>query len=168
MDELGRIDLTQYTKENTSGPIVLLDNVRSAYNVGSIFRSADCFGISKIFLCGITCDIEHRDVQKTALGAEISVPSDRTSDIKILIASLKTLQYKIIGVEQTHNSIPLQDFRFEDEKIAFILGNEVEGVSEDALSLCDFVIEIPQNGAKHSLNISNAAAIVFYSFRTYK
>lgn len=163
MDELGRIRPDEYRQKHSIGPVVILDNVRSAYNVGSVFRTADAFGISHVYLCGITCQIDHREVRKTALGAEQSIPSTHTSDSISIVEKLKSNGYIILAVEQTHNSENLHEYPFKpDQQYALIFGNEVEGVSDELLLLADTHIEIPQTGSKHSLNLANAASIVLW------
>lgn len=169
MTELQRMDVASYQESYSENNVLILENVRSAYNVGSIFRSADCFGISKIYLCGITCKTDHRELQKTALGAELSVASEYTADIQSVIRLLKEAGYTIIALEQTHESLSLSTYEWSrDGKYAFIFGNEVEGVSEEVLSMSDIHIEIPQIGTKHSLNIANAASILLWEvFRRF-
>lgn len=169
MTELQRMDVASYQESYSENNVLILENVRSAYNVGSIFRSADCFGISKIYLCGITCKTDHRELQKTALGAELSVASEYNADIQSVIRLLKEAGYTIIALEQTHESLSLSTYEWSrDGKYAFIFGNEVEGVSEEVLSMSDIHIEIPQIGTKHSLNIANAASILLWEvFRRF-
>ncbi len=163
MPELNRLSTNEYKEKFASGNIVVLDNVRSAFNVGSIFRSADCFGISKLCLCGITCRIDNRELQKSALGAELSVESEYFEETMSALESLKKEGCVLIAIEQTKASLTLDSFPFEKDKIyAFVLGNEVDGVSEDVIAYCDHAIEIPQIGTKHSLNIANAASIVLW------
>jgi 23S rRNA (guanosine2251-2'-O)-methyltransferase len=155
MEELNRLS-TAAKKEAAPFPIVLLlDDVRSMHNVGSAFRTADAFNISAIHLCGYTPRPPHRDIHKTALGATETVPWVYQQDIILSIQELREQGYQVWAVEQTHNSTYLQHTRFDPEdKVAFIFGNEVNGVSNDALALCDGCIEIPQWGSKHSLNLS--------------
>ena len=145
-------------------PIVLvLDYIRSMHNVGSVFRTADSFGLERIVLCGFTPRPPHREIHKTALGATETVDWEYAADIKDVLGRLKDEGYKIIAAEQTHNSVSLQQMTIRNqEKIALVLGNEVGGVSDEALAFCDHVVEIPQFGAKHSLNISVAAGIVVW------
>lgn len=163
MDELGRLD-TQTAKHNEHFPVwVLLDDVRSMNNVGSVFRTADSFNIAGVYLCGFTPRPPHRDIHKTALGATESVHWAYQEDIVTAITELKEQGYMIVGVEQTHNSLWLQNVQTEVAgKVALIFGNEVTGVSDRALALCDKVIEIPQFGAKHSLNISVSMGVVVW------
>lgn len=165
MPELERITATDYAEKHTNGLVVVLDNVRSAFNVGSIFRTGDGFGVTKIYLCGITCQTDNRELQKTALGAEMSIPSEYSTETIEVINELKTQGYQIISLEQTKNSISLLDLKLDKSKnYALIVGNEVEGVSNEVINASDIVIEIPQVGSKHSLNVSNATAIVLWEY----
>lgn len=163
MDELGRLNREE-ALNNRHFPIwVLLDDVRSMNNVGSVFRTSDSFNIDGIYLCGFTPQPPHRDIHKTALGATETVTWKQEQDITIAIQDLKQQGYTIIAIEQTHNSTWLHDYPFEqNKKIAVIFGNEVIGVSDAALALCDAVIEIPQFGSKHSLNISVTTGIILW------
>lgn len=165
MPELERITATDYAEKHTNGLVVVLDNVRSAFNVGSIFRTGDGFGVTKIYLCGITCQTDNRELQKTALGAEMSIPSEYSTETIEVIKKLKTQGYQIISLEQTKNSISLLDLKLDKSKnYALVVGNEVEGVSNEAINASDIVIEIPQVGSKHSLNVSNATSIVLWEY----
>lgn len=165
MPELERIAADEYESKHTNGLVVVLDNVRSAFNVGSIFRTGDGFGVSKVFLCGITCQTDNRELQKTALGAEMSIPSEYVSETMMIIEKLKNEGYQILSLEQTKNSISLSEFQFDfKNKYALVVGNEVEGVSDEVIKASDVVIEIPQVGSKHSLNVSNATSIVFWEY----
>lgn len=163
MDELGRID-AEMNKSVEKFPIyIILDDVRSMNNVGSVFRTGDALGVAGIKLCGFTPQPPHRDIHKTALGATETVKWEYAATVVDAIKELKKLGYKIVAIEQTHNSTWLQDFQIvEQEKIAIIMGNEVVGVSDDALALCDAVIEVPQFGSKHSLNISVTTGVVLW------
>lgn len=143
---------------------VVLDNVRSALNVGSIFRSADSFGASEVVLCGITATPPSREVHKTALGAELSVPFTYHQSTVEAVNVLRAAGYTVVAVEQTANSVMLNDFRPSRQgKYAYVLGNEVDGVSAEVLALCDAVVEIPQLGIKKSLNVSVAGGIVMWN-----
>ena len=154
MPELERITATDYAEKHTNGLVVVLDNVRSAFNVGSIFRTGDGFGVTKIYLCGITCQTDNRELQKTALGAEMSIPSEYSTETIEVIKKLKTQGYQIISLEQTKNSISLLDLKLDKSKnYALVVGNEVEGVSNEAINASDIVIEITQVCSKHSLNV---------------
>jgi 23S rRNA (guanosine2251-2'-O)-methyltransferase len=163
MDELGRKTAEEVKQAEKHRFIVVLDNIRSMHNVGSVFRTADAFLAEAVFLCGYTPQPPHRDIQKTALGATESVDwiyYEKTTDA---VTQLKEKGYRIYGIEQTDNSISLEKIGSEtNEPIAVIFGNEVEGVDEEVLKMCDGVIEIPQFGMKHSLNISVAAGIVMW------
>jgi 23S rRNA (guanosine2251-2'-O)-methyltransferase len=161
LDELGRISVDEF-REGDKLPIsIVLDNVRSLHNVGSAFRTADAFRVEKIYLTGITGTPPHREIQKTALGATESVAWEYAESTASLIESLKSNHYKIVIVEQTDESTPLQKFELqENEKYCLVFGNEVNGVSEDVLSQADLAVEIPQIGTKHSLNISVCLGIV--------
>lgn len=163
MDELERRS-SEVHKAAAHFPVwLLLDDVRSMHNVGSVFRTADAFNVSGIFLCGFTPAPPHRDIHKTALGATESVSWQYEKDIENILQQLKNEDYKIYAVEQTHNSVDLQHFQPDpDAKSAFIFGNEVSGVSDKALAYCDASIEIPQWGSKHSLNISVSVGVVLW------
>lgn len=143
--------------------VVVLDNVRSGYNVGSVFRICDAFPVEKLFLCGITGFPPNKEVHKTALGAEDSVEWEYRKEVEELILSLKKDNYLICSVEQTTDSIYLPDFNFPtQQKVAFVFGHEVTGVQENIVALSDCCIEVPQYGTKHSLNISVTAGIVMW------
>ena len=163
MDELNRKSVDE-VKESEKNPVVaVLENVRSAYNVGSVFRTADAFLIESIFITGYTAVPPHKEIKKTALGAEDSVDWKYFKTTKEAIKHLKENEYKVYAVEQVTNSISLENLaELPVDKIAFIFGNEVSGVDNDAISLCDGCVEIPQFGMKHSLNISVAAGIVLW------
>mgnify|MGYP000903222119 CR=1 len=160
---LNRIGVEEFKQKKKNPIIIVLDNVRSMNNVGSVFRTSDAFLIEKIFLCGITPKPPHRDIQKTALGATETVDWEHKSSTLETIEELKTQGYIIYSIEQTKNSIMLNDFSFpKGEKIAIVFGNEVDGVSQEVVNLSSGVIEIPQFGTKHSLNISVSAGIVIW------
>ncbi len=162
MDELNRKSVEDFKQADKKRVIVVLDNIRSMHNVGSVFRTSDAFLIEAICLCGYTPQPPHRDINKTALGATETVDwlyFDKTADA---IAVLKTKGYKVYAVEQVKDSISLQNVPANNEAIAVIFGNEVEGVDDEVLKLVDGTIEIPQLGMKHSLNISVAAGIVLW------
>ena len=163
MDELGRKSVEEFKQADKNRIVVVLDNIRSMHNVGSVFRTSDAFLIEAICLCGYTPQPPHRDIHKTALGATESVDWLYYESAKVAVEDLKARDYRIYAVEQTQGSISLEKFNWEpSEKIAVIMGNEVEGVDADLLTLCDGCIEIPQLGMKHSLNISVAAGIVLW------
>ena len=141
--------------------VIVLDNVRSALNVGSAFRTADAFACKQVFLCGITAQPPHREILKTAIGATESMPWKYFEQTTAALIELKAAGYQLIGVEQTHESISLADFIFKkQEAYALIFGNEVEGLHNDILPLLDACIEIPQFGTKHSLNVAVCVGVV--------
>ncbi|HUH72805.1 MAG TPA: TrmH family RNA methyltransferase [Chitinophagales bacterium] len=163
MDELGRLSTASFKAADKIPVIAVLDNVRSGLNVGSVFRTADAFLIEAVYVCGYSPQPPHRDVLKSALGSTETVSWDGFDTITDGIKSLKSHGYKIYAVEQVERSISLLDFYpLKGEKIALIFGNEVNGVSEEALALVDGCIEVPQWGSKHSLNISVCAGIVIW------
>lgn len=145
--------------------IVMLDNVRSLNNVGAILRTCDAFAIRKVIMCGITGTPPSLEIHKTALGAEDSVPWQYAPDTLEALKALKGEGWKICVLEQTHNSVQLQDFPVKsDEKYVVICGNEVQGVSQSVVDAADVILEIPQRGAKHSLNVSVSTAITLWHF----
>jgi tRNA G18 (ribose-2'-O)-methylase SpoU len=162
MDELGRMSVQAFKEARKNPLVVVLDNVRSMHNVGSVFRTSDAFRIEAICLCGYTPQPPHRDIQKTALGATETVNWVHYPNTLDAIQDLKANGYKIYSVEQAEGSISLEQFQSEDEKIAVVFGNEVEGVDAAVLAESDGCIEIPQLGMKHSLNISVAAGILLW------
>jgi 23S rRNA (guanosine2251-2'-O)-methyltransferase len=163
MDELGRKSVDEFKQAEKNPLIVVLDNIRSMHNVGSVFRTADAFLIEAIFLCGYTAQPPHRDIQKTALGATETVDWIYYPSTVDAVNDLKQRGYTVYGIEQTEGSISLEKFdRPAGEKMAVVFGNEVEGVATNVLQLVDGSIEIPQLGMKHSLNISVAAGIVMW------
>lgn len=164
--ELGRMDVQAYRAAEPSGTCLVLDNIRSAYNVGSIFRSADAFHVDKIVLCGICAVPPSAEIHKTALGAENVVPWERVADTLAAVEALRAEGYTIVAVEQTEHSIKIGpgDPAPGAAKFAFVLGNEVDGVQQAVVDACDHAIEIPQHGTKHSLNVSVAAGIVLFAF----
>lgn len=165
MSELNRPEAEAHKSQAHFPVVIVLDSIRSMHNVGSIFRTADATNVCGVYLCGHTPRPPHRDIQKTALGATESVPWQHFENVQEALSLLRSEGYKIVGVEQVHGSVGLDAVRFEaDTKTAFVFGNEVEGVSESALELCDFCIEIPQFGAKHSFNIAVAGGIVLWEW----
>lgn len=164
LSDLGRKSLAEFKHAKKYPCTLLVDNVRSAYNVGSFFRTADAFLLERIVLCGKTPHPDsHISMEKTALSATQSMAWEYVHDIADMLRQLKTQGYHIVALEQTSQSIPLQDFRFTtSHKIALICGNEIEGVSDTALAHADTCIEIPQQGTKHSLNVSVAVAICLW------
>lgn len=163
MEELGRKSVEGFRKAGKTPVRLILENVRSMHNVGSVFRTADAFLLEGMHLCGYTPHPPHRDIHKTALGATETVEWHSHATARDAIAALEAQGYETWAVEQAYDSIPLHEIEYEPgERIAILFGNEVEGVSEEALSLCRGSIEIPQLGMKHSLNVSVAAAIVLW------
>ena len=161
MPELNRLSLTEYQEVEKLDVIIVLDNVRSLSNIGSFFRTADAFRIGEIFLCGITACPPHREIHKTALGAEESVKWRYFETTEDACKYLKETNYKINAVEQIEDSVMLNDF-VPENRSAYIFGNEVDGVDDEILQYCDNAVEIPQEGTKHSLNVSISAGIVMY------
>lgn len=161
LEELGRISVDQFKEVDKLPVCIVLDNIRSLHNVGSAFRTADAFRIEKIFLTGITGTPPHREIQKTALGATESVPWEYVENPASIVEKLRSEEYMIVIVEQTNESTPLQKFDpVVDQKYCLVFGNEVNGVSESVISFADMALEIPQEGTKHSLNISVCLGIV--------
>jgi tRNA G18 (ribose-2'-O)-methylase SpoU len=163
MEELNRKSVEEFRQSDKIPIIAVLENVRSAYNVGSVFRTADAFLIEAIYICGYTAYPPHKEIKKTALGADETVRWKHFKNISEAIDEIKKLDYKVYAVEQAVDSYKLQAISYEpDEKIAVIFGNEVTGVEQTTIEQCDGCIEIPQLGMKHSLNISVAAGIVLW------
>lgn len=165
LDELNRPDLPTYRALKKHSLVIVLDNIRSLHNVGSIFRTADAFLIEELFLCGITGCPPHKDIHKTALGATESVKWRYFKDIAEALKHLKEKTYTIYAVEQTDKSINLMDFKpVADTKIAFVFGNEVHGVSEAVVNHADNALEIPQYGTKHSFNVAVSTGIILWDY----
>ncbi|CAM3548941.1 RNA methyltransferase [Elizabethkingia occulta] len=165
LEELGRVDIETFKQSEKIPLIVLLDSIRSMNNVGAVFRTADAFIIEKVVLCGITPQPPHREIHKAALGATESVDWYYEKDVTDALQKLKSEGYKILAIEQTTGSIALNEqIISKDEKYVVIMGNEVDGVSDEAFALCDGFIEIPQLGTKHSLNVSVCAGIIMWEF----
>ena len=165
LEELARIDVDTFKETPKIPLVVVLDNVRSMHNVGAVFRTADAFLIEKIILCGITPQPPHREIHKAALGATESVDWAYEKDIVTAINDLKSENFEIIGIEQTTDSTLITNFNINaTQKYALILGNEVDGISDDALENIDTFLEIPQLGTKHSLNVSVCGGIVMWEF----
>jgi 23S rRNA (guanosine2251-2'-O)-methyltransferase len=165
MDELNRISPEEFRNQEKFPLVIVLDNIRSMMNIGSVFRTADAFGLEGIYLCGITATPPNREIHKTALGATESVLWKHFEKTTDAIKQLKNSGYIVIAIEQTDSSISLADFKPEkDKKYAVVFGNEVKGVEDEVLSICDTCIEIPQFGTKHSLNVSVTAGIVIWDF----
>jgi tRNA G18 (ribose-2'-O)-methylase SpoU len=168
--ELNRLSVKEFKVSTKTPIIVILDNIRSLNNIGSVFRTSDAFLIEKIFLCGITATPPNKDIHKTALGATDSVDWEYKKDTSEIVQELKENGYKIISIEQAENATMLQDFDLKkNEKYAVIFGNEVKGVQQEIVDLSNHCIEIPQFGTKHSLNISVSAGVVLWElFRKFK
>jgi len=162
LTELGRVSLEEYKDVPKVDIVVVLDNIRSALNVGSIFRTSDAMAIKSVLLCGITATPPNREITKTAIGATNSVEWQYFKDTKDAILQLKNNGYQIFGIEQTDASIDLMDFVPESKKLAIVLGNEVNGVDQKVLDLLDGAIEINQYGTKHSLNVSVCGGIILH------
>lgn len=161
--ELGRVTAEEYRKLPDSGIEIILDNIRSAHNVGSVFRSADSFKADKVWLCGICATPPSAEIHKSALGAEFSVEWGYEKDTLSLVKRLNEEGYTVLSVEQTVNSVMLDKFKSETgRKYALVFGNEVDGVQQEVVDASDGVLEIPQYGTKHSLNISVSAGIVLW------
>ena len=163
MNELNRKSVDEFKDAKKFPVVVILENIRSAYNVGSVFRTADAFLIESVFITGYTATPPHKEIAKTALGAQDSVDWKYFETTKAAIGHLKQEQYRIYAVEQVTGSLSLENIAgLSTDKIAFIFGNEVSGVEQEIISLCTGSVEIPQFGMKHSLNISVAAGIVLW------
>ncbi|CAM3820091.1 MULTISPECIES: RNA methyltransferase [Flavobacterium] len=161
--ELERKNVAEFKEAEKTPIIIVLDDIRSLHNIGSVFRTSDAFLIEKIYLCGITAIPPNKEIHKTALGATETVTWEYAEDVLDVIAKLKEEKTKVYAIEQTEKAIMLNDFAVTtNEKYALIFGNEVKGVSQKAINLSDGVIEIPQLGSKHSLNISVSAGIVIW------
>ena len=163
--ELNRKTIEEFKKSKKTSAIVILDNIRSIHNVGSIFRTSDSFLIEKIIISGYTATPENSKMEKTALGSSDSVDWEYSEDIIDTIKKLKKRGTRIISVEQADKSLNIENFKpVRDNKYAFIFGNEVDGIQDDIINVSDEVVEIPQVGTKHSLNVSVAAGIVLWDF----
>jgi tRNA G18 (ribose-2'-O)-methylase SpoU len=163
--ELERLEISEFKTAKKSPIIIVLDNIRSLNNIGSVFRTSDAFLIEKIYLCGITAQPPHNDIRKTALGSTETVDWEYVENTIDLVEKLKAEGIKVISIEQAENATLLNDLKPQpNTKYAFIFGNEVKGVSQDVVDASDIVIEIPQYGTKHSLNISVSCGIVIWDF----
>ena len=162
-EELDRLEVSEFKAAVKTPIIIILDNIRSLNNIGSVFRTSDAFLIEKIYLCGITAQPPHNDIRKTALGSTETVDWDYFENTIDAIEKLKADNVKICSIEQVENATMLNSFKpQQNEKYAFVFGNEVKGVSQDVVNASDVVIEIPQYGTKHSLNISVSAGVVIW------
>ena len=168
--ELGRPNVEEFKKMDKIPLIVVLDNIRSLNNIGSVFRTSDAFLIEKIYLCGITAQPPHKDIHKTALGATESVDWEFVEDTLTLVEKLQAENVVVASIEQAEKSTKLQDFKIEEnQKYAIVMGNEVKGVQQEVVSASDYCIEIPQFGTKHSLNISVSCGVVLWDlFKKFK
>jgi 23S rRNA (guanosine2251-2'-O)-methyltransferase len=167
--ELGRMTPEQYRESEKAPFIIVLDNIRSQSNVGSVFRTADAFLTESIYLCGITARPPHREIQKTALGATESVEWKYFKETADAIKDIKSRNYKIVGIELAEGSIDLSDFSvIPGTGYALVFGNEVNGVDQKIIDMCDYVVEIPQFGTKHSFNIAVSAGIVLWELNRKK
>jgi len=166
MEELDRISVEEFRLLKKNPITIILDNVRSANNTGSFFRTADAFRISKIYLCGITATPPNKEIHKTALGSTESVEWEYVEDTLSVVKKLKQNGYTTVATEQTTNSIMLDSFDFHNcnTHVAIVFGNEVNGVGQDIIDFCNYCIEIPQWGTKHSLNVAVAGGIVLWNF----
>jgi tRNA G18 (ribose-2'-O)-methylase SpoU len=165
LDDLQRVSISEFKAQEKLPVVVVLDNVRSMHNVGSVFRTGDGFSIERLYLCGITAQPPHREIEKTALGATQSVDWVHFTETVDAVKSLKAEGYRIIAIEQASGSIMLNSYLPQsDQKYALIFGNEVNGVSEEVMKTIDECVEIPQFGTKHSFNIVISAGIVLWDF----
>lgn len=165
LSELNRKTVEEFTACNKIPVSVVLDNIRSQHNIGAVFRTSDAFLIDKIYLCGITATPPQNEIHKSALGAEETVAWEYHAGTVTAIESLRKQGYTIVAIEQAEESIMLENFQFDtNKKYALVFGNEVKGVSQSVMDACDCCIEIPQEGTKHSLNISVSAGIVIWEF----
>jgi 23S rRNA (guanosine2251-2'-O)-methyltransferase len=164
--EMNRLTVEEFKEEKKTPLIVVLDNVRSLHNVGSVFRTADAFLVEAVYLCGITCTPPHAEIHKTALGAENTVTWKHYQDTHQAVADLKAQGYTVFAIEQAAGSTLLPDLQLDkSKKYAVILGNEVKGVQQTVVDACDGCIEIPQFGTKHSLNVSVTGGIIIWEFQ---
>ena len=165
--ELGRISADEYVNARPcSGTVLVLDNIRSAHNVGSAFRTADAFGVDKVYLGGICPVPPSPELRKVALGAEEVVPFEHVSDVVELVGRLKAYGYTVVDLEQTVHSVKLDEFRRDPSaRYALVFGNEVDGVQQSVVDAADYALEIPQQGTKHSLNVSVSIGVVLWGIR---
>ncbi len=165
MDELNRLSIEDFKETSKNNFCIILDDIRSMNNVGSAFRTADAFLVEKIYLCGITATPPHREIEKTALGSTESVAWEYRENVIELVKELQANGYIVLAVEQVENSLKLNNFQPEnDQKYAFVFGNEVFGVNQDVVEIANNCLEIPQFGTKHSLNISVTVGIICWDF----
>jgi len=162
LDELNRVSVEEFKAQRKLPIIVVLDNIRSLNNIGSFFRTSDAFNIEAVYLCGITAQPPHREIQKTALGSTESVAWEYFDTTENALIKLRELAYTVYAIEQTETPIYLQEFKYNKEKVALVFGNEVDGVGQNVINLSKNSIEIPQFGTKHSLNVSISSGIVLW------
>lgn len=166
LSELGRSSVEEYRASSKLPVTVILDSIRSAHNVGSIFRTSDAMAIQQLVLCGITAKPPHKEINKTAIGATNSVEWSYEEDIVQVVSKAKKEGQLIIGIEQTNKSVALQDYEFNSgQSLVIIVGNEVDGISEGILPLLDIALEVPQFGTKHSLNVAVCTGIILWTIR---
>jgi len=168
LTELNRLSIEEYSNAVKPEVVIVLDNLRSGFNVGSVFRSLDCFGFPEVILCGITPKPPHKEIFKTAIGAQFSIDWSYSESVFEACHLLKNKGYQLIGIEQTSKSVFLKDLKLDkDKKYAIILGNEVDGLSVALLPILDRAVEIEQFGTKHSLNVSVCAGVVIYELNKH-
>lgn len=170
LKQLNRASISEFKAQEKTPFVIVLDNVRSALNVGSAFRTSDAFALDKIYLCGITATPPHREILKTAIGATDAVAWEHHKESSAVVQQLRTEGYQIIGIEQADDRVLLQDFKLDKtQKYALVFGNEVKGVSDEVMQQLDVCLEVPQFGTKHSLNISVCVGVVVWElFRQWK
>ena len=165
VEEMNRMSVDEFKDSNKFPYVIVLDNIRSLNNIGSFFRTADAFRAQKIILCGYTQEPPHREITRSALGAELAVTWEKEESAAGAVKKLQSLGYKVLAVEQVEGSTSLENFEVDpDISYAFVFGNEVEGVSDEVMSLVDGCLEIPQFGTKHSFNVSVSAGIILWEF----
>lgn len=163
--ELDRVSEEEFKDQKKFPLIVVLDNIRSLSNIGSVFRTSDAFNIEKIYLCGITATPPHREIQKTAIGATNSVEWEHVASTTEIVQKLKQDGYTVCSIEQTEETLKLDEVsQLKETKFALVMGNEVDGVDQGVVDLSDYVIEVPQFGTKHSLNVSVCTGVVLWEF----
>ena len=165
LEELNRLSILEFKELEKDPIIVLLDDVRSFNNIGSVFRTCDAMGVKKIYLCGITGQPPHREIRKTAIGASESVDWEYENNASEILAKYRDLGYAIVAVEQTSSSVSLENYQLSNKNILLVFGNEINGVSQKLVDLCDLSLEIPQWGTKHSMNISVSVGIVLWNLK---
>ena len=165
LEELNRLSVLEYKELEKDPIIVLLDDVRSLNNIGSIFRTCDAMGVKKMYLCGITGQPPHREIRKTAIGASKSVDWEYEKNASEILTKYHELGYEIIAVEQTSKSVSLENYQLKKKHTLLVFGNEINGVSQKLIDLCDLSIEIPQWGTKHSMNISVSVGVVLWNLK---